>query len=151
MNMQFFASFLLLCYLFVIVYCDGNNPMSAPAAGEVIEAEKPFEIQWSSGTPGPVKIELRFADTTAVLITSTTPNNGTYMWIPSGVLAGKDNYFMVICDLTVNDCTYTFNGRFAIEEAGGSSSSAATLDLTSSASNKSVLPCAELSHASYIS
>jgi len=51
-----------------------------------------------------------------------TLNNGSYTWIPSGVLAGKDNYFMAICDAGVNDCTYTFNGRFAIEDAGALSS-----------------------------
>jgi len=55
-----------------------------------------------------------------------TLNNGSYTWIPSGVLAGKDNYFMAICDAGVNDCTYTFNGRFAIEDAGALSSSSSS-------------------------
>ena len=53
-------------------------------------------------------------------------NNGSYIWLPSGVLAGKDNYSMAICDAGVNDCTYTFNGRFAIEDAGALSSSSSS-------------------------
>jgi hypothetical protein len=64
-----------------------------------------------------------------------TPNNGSYTWIPSGVLAGKDNYFMAICDTGMNDCTYTFDGRFAIGDVGGSSS------LLSSTSSSRLVKC----------
>jgi len=65
---QLFAVF----YFLGVVCSDGNNFISSPAAGEVIEAEEPYLISWSNGTPGPVWIDLRFADTTAVLITSKT-------------------------------------------------------------------------------
>jgi len=65
---------LFAVYYFLSVACsDGNNFMSSPAAGEVIEAEGPYLISWSNGTPGPVSIDLRFADTTAVIMTSKTP------------------------------------------------------------------------------
>jgi len=63
---QLFAVF----YFLSVACSDGNNYMSSPAAGEVIEAEEPYLISWSNGTPGPVSVDLRFADTTAVLITS---------------------------------------------------------------------------------
>jgi hypothetical protein len=63
---QLLAVFLVLS----VAYGDGNNPMDSPAAGEVIQAEEPYLISWLNGTPGPVSIDLRFADTTAVLITS---------------------------------------------------------------------------------
>jgi len=72
-----------------------------------------------------------------------TLNNGSYTWIPSGVLAGKDNYFMAICDEGVNDCTYTFNGRFAIEDAGAlsfSSSSTISRQVTPFPVNATALP-----------
>jgi hypothetical protein len=62
---QLLAVFLVLS----VAYGDGNNPMDSPAAGEVIQAEEPYLISWLNGTPGPVSIDLRFADTTAVLIT----------------------------------------------------------------------------------
>ena len=64
-------------FALLLVFCaangDGNNPMSSPAASEVIEAEEPYLILWDNGTPGPVSIDLRFADTTALLIASKTP------------------------------------------------------------------------------
>jgi hypothetical protein len=63
---QLLAVFLVLS----VAYGDGNNPMDSPAAGEVIQAEESYLISWLNGTPGPVSIDLRFADTTAVLITS---------------------------------------------------------------------------------
>jgi hypothetical protein len=63
---------LAFCFFLGIAYSDGLNPMSHPAAGDIIEAEKPYHIEWLNGTPGPVSIDLRFADTTAVLITSKT-------------------------------------------------------------------------------
>ena len=72
-----------------------------------------------------------------------TPNNGSYIWIPSGVLAGKDNYFMAICDAGVDDCTYTFNGRFEIDDAGAlssPSSSAISRLVTSFPVTATVLP-----------
>jgi len=72
-----------------------------------------------------------------------TLNNGSYTWIPSGVLAGKDNYFMAICDEGVNDCTYTFNGRFAIEDAGAlsfPSSSTISRQVTPFPVNATALP-----------
>jgi hypothetical protein len=43
--------------------------MSAPRAGSVVEAEKPYTIRWRPGTPGPVKIELHYAETAYVNIT----------------------------------------------------------------------------------
>jgi hypothetical protein len=79
-------------------------------------------------------------ETTAIVIASGVPNNGSYTWIPSGVLAGKDNYFMAICDAGVNDCTYTFDGRFAIEETGDFSSSLVTSSSAIPASIKLVKP-----------
>jgi len=71
--MIIFKQLLALSFVVCLAYGDGNNPMSSPAAGEIIEAEEPYLISWSNGTPGPVSIDLRFADTTAVLITSKTP------------------------------------------------------------------------------
>lgn len=48
-----------LFLLFTIVSADGNNPMSSPAAGELIPVGIPFTITWTPGTPGPVKIVLQ--------------------------------------------------------------------------------------------
>jgi len=73
---QLFALLLVFC----VAHGDGNNPMSSPAAGEVIEAEEPYLISWSNGTPSPVSIDLRFADTTAVLITSKTLLTSRLQW-----------------------------------------------------------------------
>ena len=69
-----------LSFVLCVAYSDGNNPMSSPAAGEVIEAEEPYLISWFNGTPGPVSIDLRFADTTAVLITSKTLLTSRLQW-----------------------------------------------------------------------
>ena len=71
--MILFQQLFAVSYFLGVACSDGNNFMSSPAAGEVIEAEEPYLISWSNGTPGPVSIDLRFADTTAVLITSKTP------------------------------------------------------------------------------
>jgi len=73
---QLFAVF----YFLSVACSDGNNFMSSPAAGEIIEAEEPYLISWSNGTPGPVSIDIRFADTTAVLITSKTLLTSRLQW-----------------------------------------------------------------------
>lgn len=54
-----------------VAYGDGNNPISAPQARETITAERPYQIEWKPRTPGPVKIELHYADTSYVNITGT--------------------------------------------------------------------------------
>lgn len=65
-----------LVVLFNFVHADGHNPMSAPAAGEVVEAEKPYTIEWDPGTPGPVSINLHFGDTSAVpIVGECSPTN----------------------------------------------------------------------------
>ena len=71
--MILFQQLFAVSYFLSVAYSDGNNFMSSPAAGEVIEAEESYLISWSNGTPSPVSIDLRFADTTAVLITSKNP------------------------------------------------------------------------------
>ena len=71
--MILFQQLFAVSYFLGVAYSDGNNFMSSPAAGEVNEAEEPYLISLSNGTPGPVSIDLRFADTTAVLITSKNP------------------------------------------------------------------------------
>lgn len=58
------------------------------------------------------------------VVTESTENDGSYEWTPSGVFDGKNNYFLSICDLSIpNECTYTYNGRFAISSDGTTSSS----------------------------
>ncbi|CAO2654603.1 Nn.00g113360.m01.CDS01 [Neocucurbitaria sp. VM-36] len=116
-------SLLLIGSLSQVVLSDGHNPMSAPVAGETVEAEKEYIISWSPGTPGPVDIKLAYGESSPVYIAEETPNTGTYGWTPSGVYDGKDNYFMIICDKTIVDCTYTFNGRFAIASSDNATSS----------------------------
>jgi len=78
--MIFFKQLFALSFVSCFARDDGNNPMGSPAAGEVIEAEEPYLISWSNGTPGPVSIDLRFADTTAVLITSKTLLTSRLQW-----------------------------------------------------------------------
>lgn len=54
--------------------------------------------------------------------TESTANDGSFEWTPSGVFDGKNNYFLSICDLSIpNECTYTYNGRFAIASSGTTS------------------------------
>jgi hypothetical protein len=144
---------LIVALAVVLVRSDGLNPISAPRAGSVVEAEKPYTIRWRSGTPGPVKIELHYAETAYVNITGkhnriaflrglnlqltvateSTENDGTFEWMPSGVFDGKDNFFLAICDLIVpRECTYTFNGRFAISSGTQSSSSSSIRSFSTS-------------------
>jgi len=52
-----------------LVNSDGLNPIIAPKAGDSVLAEQPYEISWSAGTPGPVKIELHTSDTSYINIT----------------------------------------------------------------------------------
>ncbi|KAF2830026.1 hypothetical protein CC86DRAFT_403351 [Ophiobolus disseminans] len=131
-------SFLLIVALIVnLVRSDGRNPISAPRAGATVPAETSYTIRWSPGTPGPVKIELHYADTAYINITESTENDGNFDWMPSAVFDGKDNFYLAICDLLVaRECTYTFNGRFAI--ASGSLTS--TLSSTRSASTTVTRP-----------
>lgn len=75
------------------------------------------------------------------LVSDETENNGTYTWTPSGVFDGKDNYYINICDKTIEDCTYTFDGRFTISDGSSSSSSSSSLVTPSSASTRSVYNC----------
>jgi hypothetical protein len=44
------------CVVLGIAHSDGNNPMSRPAAGEVIGTENLYQIEWFSDTPGPLSI-----------------------------------------------------------------------------------------------
>ncbi|KAL6705962.1 hypothetical protein ACN47E_006241 [Coniothyrium glycines] len=131
----------IVAALVALVRADGLNPQSKPASDEVITAEKPYTITWEPGTPGPVYIQLHYAETSAVNITQSTDNSGTYTWTPSGVFDGKTNYFLSICDLKIqNECTYTLAGRFAISSTGTistTSSSRATVPSSSSAPTSS--------------
>jgi hypothetical protein len=43
---------LAFCFVLGIAHSGGNNPMSSPAAGEVIGTENPYQIEWFSDTPG---------------------------------------------------------------------------------------------------
>lgn len=53
--------------------------------------------------------------------------------MPSGVFDGKDNFYLAICDLLVrSECTYTFDGRFAISSETSSSSIGRTSTSSSS-------------------
>jgi hypothetical protein len=53
--------------------------------------------------------------------------------MPSGVFDGKDNFFLAICDLIIpRECTYTFNGRFAISSGTQSSSSSSIRSFSTS-------------------
>lgn len=42
----------------VDVVADGHNPMSRPAAGEIVPVGEPYVIRWRPGTLGPVFIAL---------------------------------------------------------------------------------------------
>ena len=43
--------------------------MSAPRGGDVLEALRPYTIQWTPGSPGPVKIWLAIGDNNPIAIT----------------------------------------------------------------------------------
>jgi hypothetical protein len=47
-----------ICIAVTRVVADGNNPMSAPAAGQVVTVAVLFDTVWIPGTPGPVNITL---------------------------------------------------------------------------------------------
>lgn len=57
-----------------LVHSDGRNPISAPRAGDTVPAEKPYTIQWSPGTSGPVDIRLHYGETQPVYITRMIAN-----------------------------------------------------------------------------
>jgi hypothetical protein len=67
---------LILVLVVDFVCADGLNPQSAPKANEVITPERPYRIQWSPGTDGPVKIELHDGDNSCINITGAfCPHN----------------------------------------------------------------------------
>ena len=39
-----------------VVFTDDRNPISAPKAGETVQAEKPYTVRWTPGSPGAIKL-----------------------------------------------------------------------------------------------
>ncbi|KUJ10434.1 uncharacterized protein LY89DRAFT_723642 [Mollisia scopiformis] len=110
------------------------NPFIAPTAGEDIPVDKPYLIRWSPTTPGPVFIQLSYDNNIeATNITVSTPNTGNYSWTPVDVFGGRNNYFLVICDLNSSQgpCSYTFDGRFAIGSISSNTLQSTTITETS--------------------
>lgn len=47
-----------MCMMVADVVAEGRNPMSRPAAGEIVPVGEPYDITWKPGTTGPVFIAL---------------------------------------------------------------------------------------------
>ncbi|KAF4630441.1 hypothetical protein G7Y89_g7698 [Cudoniella acicularis] len=101
------------------------NSFVSPTGGDILISGEPYDIKWTPNTPGPVFIQLSYdGNAIACNVTASTQNTGSFSWTPPGIFGGKDNYFLVICDLNrpQSDCSYTFNGRFSIESISSSGS-----------------------------
>ncbi|KAI6093219.1 hypothetical protein F4821DRAFT_222464 [Hypoxylon rubiginosum] len=107
--------FLFLFGTFHSAHAVQNWPITAPVADEVVLVGQPYTIRWENNTQGPVAINLNY-DQQPVVITSSTVNNGTFMWIPASVLAGDNDYYLSICDVNLDSSEFsvTYAGRFHI-------------------------------------
>ncbi|KAI0436899.1 hypothetical protein F4803DRAFT_556560 [Xylaria telfairii] len=107
--------FLLAAVVFS-VRAVSNWPIIAPAAGDDVPVNETYTIRWINDTEGPVSITLMYTDSPGIILTSSTENTGSFEWTPVTVLAGDADYFLKICDVTIDssECSYTSNGRFHI-------------------------------------
>ncbi|KAI1395338.1 hypothetical protein F4819DRAFT_196579 [Hypoxylon fuscum] len=108
-----------------------NWPITAPVANEIVPVGQPYTIRWENNTEGPVSITLNYNEQ-PVVITSSTMNNGTFVWTPASVFAGDYDYYLSICDINLDssECSVTYDGRFHISSPASSTSS--TTSFTSS-------------------
>ncbi|KAI2468383.1 hypothetical protein F4781DRAFT_398090 [Annulohypoxylon bovei var. microspora] len=110
-----------------IVNAVDNWPITAPVANEVVPVGQPYTIRWNNNTQGPVSITLNYNEQ-PIVITSSTDNNGTFLWTPATVFAGDHDYYLSLCDITLDssECSVTSDGRFHISSSSSSSSSIQT-------------------------
>ncbi|MDX1679483.1 MAG: InlB B-repeat-containing protein [Akkermansiaceae bacterium] len=65
--------------------------LSSPNGGESWHLENTYDITWSSGMGGDVKIELFKGGVLHTTIAASTPNDGSYSWlVPAGQAVGSD-------------------------------------------------------------
>ncbi|KAI0900634.1 hypothetical protein F4806DRAFT_504336 [Annulohypoxylon nitens] len=104
-----------------------NWPITAPVANEVVLVARPYTIRWNNDTKGPASITLNY-NQQPVILTSSTVNNGTFVWTPASVYAGNYKYYLSICDVNLDssECSVTYHGRFHVSLFSSSSSQTQT-------------------------
>lgn len=116
----------------------GNNPISAPTAGDEIKAGKPVTIVWKPTTDGTITLRLRKGDSdnleTVQDITKNIPNSGTFTWTPSTKLEGDEDYAVEIIPASGEP---NYSPKFVIDSQGsGLSSSSSTKTTLSTSTTK---------------
>ncbi|RPA74332.1 hypothetical protein BJ508DRAFT_418679 [Ascobolus immersus RN42] len=121
----------------------GDNPLSAPTAGDEFKAGKPVTIVWKPTTEGTITLRLRKGDSnnldTIQDITKDVPNTGTFTWTPSTKLEGDEDYAIEIIPASGEP---NYSPKFALDSNGSglSSSSTATTLSTSTKTSTSAKP-----------
>ncbi|KAI1444251.1 hypothetical protein F5Y02DRAFT_419108 [Annulohypoxylon stygium] len=93
-----------------------NWPITAPVANEVVLVARPYTIRWNNDTKGPVSITLNY-NQQPVILTSSTVNNGTFVWTPASCYLPREIpriiiLVIVLANTNTNDFINVLNHLF---------------------------------------
>lgn len=118
-----------------------GNPISAPTAGDTVEAGKPVEIVWNPTTEGDVTLVLRRGDENALetldTIAEDIENSGTYTWTPSDELVASDDYAIEIRWGAADDYESNYSPKFIVDSEVTEVSVTSTATTTSTVTDAS--------------
>lgn len=81
-----------------------------------------------------------------LLVLASIENSGSYTWTSKASLASDNDgkhYFLQICQVGANECTYMYNGRFSFANSQTASTTGASSVTASSAASTSSTPCVQ--------
>lgn len=122
----------------VLVEVNGNA-ISAPTAGDIVEAGAPVEIVWNPTTEGDVTLVLRKGDSNALdtleTIAEDIENTGTYTWTPSDELVASDDYAIEIRWGAADDFESNYSPKFVVDSDVVEVTTTATATATTTATS----------------
>ncbi|CAG7919211.1 unnamed protein product [Penicillium olsonii] len=138
--MRFFTSFAVAALAAVAAANSKANPFNIPTDGYTFKVGEPTTFTWKPTTSGTVTLRLQWgAVTTATsgtAIASNIENSGSYTWdVPSNLAAQPDYTIEIISDEDAND--YNYIGRFTVEGATVSVTSATATSTTAHSTSES--------------
>ncbi|CAG7943197.1 unnamed protein product [Penicillium salamii] len=138
--MRFFTSFAVAALAAVAAANSKANPFNIPTDGYTFKVGEPTTFTWKPTTSGTVTLRLQWGSvttaTSGTAIASNIDNSGSYTWdVPSNLAAQPDYTIEIISDEDSND--YNFIGRFTVEGATVSVTSATATSTTAHSTSES--------------